>query len=418
MNALRPFGNDFRSMVPFQEDKGGNDLQLQRQVEGYEKTFLNWLVAMHNALRKDQINVEEVQSLTELLMQMRAEEQDDYLHALLRPELMKGCKIPSTIPQASSAFQLHNSITVNTNASGHAAIVFNPFFLSSNTVTPNLSTLYVNNNAALTGAAPSNFFVPTSIDQTIPNVYSQYRLVSASVVVKYIGQLDIVKGVIGGAIAFDTNVAATDATAAVPLAALQKYGNFNLAQDSYYFQEHMTLNGMRELYFPLDTTFEAFRELGGTSNDPKSGFAFLLYLQNGVYQAGVSNYKIDVYCNYECYANAEFLNYIPVTPPAMASPTAKAHALQTVQANAISDAEAGRTQLRAASEPSFWDKLKKGLGTIIPSVTQIASGLIPGSKIVGPVLQAVGSLFGQQQQQRQTPGFIPANMTGRMMLDG
>ena len=57
----------------------------------------------------------------------------------------------------------------------------------------------------LTGTQPNNNFRPININQCIPDVYDQYRLVSASIVVKYIGRLDIVSGVIGGAIIFDEN---------------------------------------------------------------------------------------------------------------------------------------------------------------------------------------------------------------------
>ena len=93
----------------------------------------------------------------------------------------------------------------------------------------------------------------------IPNVYDQYRLVSASMVVKYIGRLDIVSGVIGGAIVYndDPTIGAhfsqgTNTTNVY----MAKYGNFDLAMDSFYHQEYMVLDGLRQLYFPLDNSFE------------------------------------------------------------------------------------------------------------------------------------------------------------------
>jgi hypothetical protein len=347
---------------------------------------------MHNALRKDQVSVEEIQSLAEFLVHMKEEQNNDYLDSLIRPEITKGSKIPTTIPVPSSSFQLHSSATFSPNSLGHAAIVFNPFFLSSNTSVNPPSTMYLNNNAALTGGASSNFFLALDIGQVIPAVYNEYRLVSASVVIRYIGRLDIVQGVIGGAIVFDNNVSNTAVDGVTVNAAIAKYGNFNLAQDSYYFQENMTLNGIRELYFPLDTTYEQYRQMSTTINDPKTGFAFVIYLQDGVYQLGAPNYKVDIYCNYECLPDATFLNYIPTQTSTPQSETNKGEAIRNVQLNAITNGEIPRTS-NQESKPSFWERIKSGLGNILPSIANLASGLIPGGKLIGPAFQAASSLF-------------------------
>ena len=64
------------------------------------------------------------------------------------------------------------------------------------TYIPNyFSTFYVNNNDDLTGSKTNEGkFLAYPVGQGIPNVYDQYRLVSASIIVKYIGRMDITSG--------------------------------------------------------------------------------------------------------------------------------------------------------------------------------------------------------------------------------
>ncbi len=368
---------------------------LPMQVTQYEKKFLEWLVNMHNSLRADTVEIDNVKSLAEQLNHMKQESSDDYLNALLKPEYSKGSKIPSTIPVPTSSFQLHNSITVAPNASGNAAIMFNPFYLAASGTN---STLYVNNNAALTGQASSNFFTAASIGQVIPAVYNEYRLVSASIVVKYIGRLDIVQGVIGGAIVFDQNV--NDIASGTVNANLAKYGDFNLAMDSFYTQENYTLNGLRELYFPLDPTFEQYYNI----TTSKTGFSFLIYIQDGVPSS--LNYKIDIYCNYECLPDATFLNYIPTSLGDRGSQMQKEEAIKFVQNSPITTADEGRLRPTATS---FWEKIKTGLGAVLPSVVNLTSSLFPQLKMLAPIAQAAASKFLTPQNQYQGRGTLEGN---------
>jgi hypothetical protein len=405
-----------RTFRTFSESERDNDnSSLNRQIEDYEKKFVNYLVGMHNALRKDKVSIDEIRSLAEFLQQMKREQTDEYFEALVRPEYSKGCKIPSTIPVPSSSFTLHGQTTIAPNASGNAFMVFNPFFLNSSSTNPPTnvtSSLYLNNNVGVTGssAAPAGTTFPISIGQAIPPVYTEYRLVSASIVVKYIGRLDIVQGVIGGAIIFDQN--ANSNVFATANTTLDRYGDFNQAMDSYYFQENLTLNGIRLLYFPLDTTFEQYIPVGiGNANNPKPGFAFLIYIQDGV--PSVANYKVDIFCNFEALPDAAFLNYIPqsVCPPVDSK--SKEEAVKKVQLEPITGSEIVRPSGKG-SESSFWDKMKSGLGAILPSVGTLAS-LIPGvGKILGPLVtagsQLMNSSIPNNAEKSYGNRFIPADL--------
>ena len=153
-------------------------------------------------------------------MKYNAKSEYNYLNNLLYPEKCKNVKIPSPIPIPSCSFQLHNCVTLQPNSMGNIAILFNPNFLASksflttqasyttptvkrifysetgaiydeaSTAVPKngeilyspsmLTSLLVNNDAGLTGTQPNNNFRPININQCIPDVYDQYRLVSAS----------------------------------------------------------------------------------------------------------------------------------------------------------------------------------------------------------------------------------------------
>lgn len=373
----------------------GKALPLSMQINSYDRKLLEYLVNMHNILRGEKINVDDFGSVVDAIQQMKDDQEWDYLNALVHPEKAKGAKIPSTIPVPSSSFQLHNSVQVSTNSAGNACIVFNPFFLQSNAAgAPTTSTFFINNNAALTGSASDNHFVATNIGQGIPPVYNEFRIVSASIVIKYVGRIDIVQGVIGGAIIFDQNITAADYSTNAVNANLAKYGDFNLAMDSFYTQENLTLNGLRELYFPLDTTFEQYTNLGSV----KTGFGQMVYILGGVPSSPA--YKIDIYVNYECLPDSTFLNYIPTSMnQSEYAAERKRDAVKIVQQNPITEENGMRS---SSARTSFWDKIKSTFGSLLPGITTLASTLAPPQ--FKPLLSIAGSLLQGQQNQAQPMG--------------
>lgn len=359
------------------EDQPKKRITLNKVISNYDRKLLEYIVNMHNILRGDHIDVNAFANVVDAIEHMKKEQDHEYLVALTRPETSKGAKIPSQIPVPSSSFQLHNSIMLTTNASGHASVIFNPFYLGSSGTN---STLFVNNNAGLTGSASSSFFQATNIGQVIPAVYNNYRVVSASIVIKYVGRLDIVQGVIGGSILFDNNISPADYSTSAINANLAKYGDFNLAMDAFYTQENLALNGLRELYFPLDNTFEQYQPLGTSKN----GFGMLAYIYGGVPSS--ASYKVDVYVNFECLPDVTFLNYLP-TSACYSSPERNKDAVQAVQQRPITDESEGRGYAKKQGG-GFWDSVKNTLGSLLPSVGSIAASFFPGLKTIAPMIQA------------------------------
>lgn len=333
-----------------------------------EKKFLSYLVDMHSILSSSQIDLTKFTDVVTALEHLKKVQEHEYYTTLVRPEKARGSKIPTQIPIPSSSFQLKQSFNIITNASGNASVIINPFYLTDSSSTT--STVFLNNDVSLTGTASNNNFNAIAIGQAIPNVYNQYRLVSGSVVAKYIGRLDTVQGIIGGSIIFDQNI--TPTTVGNPNSNLQKYGDYNLAQDAYFQQENYSLQGMRELYFPLDNTWEQYQPLGTAKN----GFGFLLYVQGAPPASNI--YKVDVYFNMECLPDVTFLNYIP-TSISHASTYGKEEAIRAVQAVPITK-ESEMVSGPASKETAF-DKIIGTVGKVIPAIGDIA-------KLVGKAFTA------------------------------
>ena len=438
-------------MIGVEENKQNEKKEENKQNEKKEGAMLqkfdvddvkiiNLLNKMYKALNGDIINLHDVKNSIELLSKFNQKQEYCYLNNLLYPEKSKNVKIPSPIPVPSCAFQLHNCITLSTNSSGNIGVVFNPFFLSSNafyekTLSSDISglpdvtgtfnyftTLWVNNNDSLSGSAADNGFRPFNIGQCIPPVYDQYRLVSASVVIKYIGRLDITSGVIGGAIVFDedmhigggfTETGGANYTTNNPN--LAKYGNFDLAMDSFYHQENLTLEGIRELYFPIDNSYEEYFKLFNdvlptytkipgifsiTAEDDyyKSGFNFFIYTLGA--PSNSACLKLDIYCNYECLPNAAFMNYLPISmTPYPVSPEEKRSANVIIQQKPIMKVKEGEKD-DYSSTPGIFNKMINKFGGFIPSFKKMANyGLINSIPFFKGGLSLAGTMIGNQMEE-------------------
>lgn len=437
MNPIFTKKND---NVSFQEKTD----EIISQIDKYDATMLSYLGRLYEALNGEKMDFTKIQNAVDALAVFNQRAEYNYLNNLLHPEKCKGVKIPSPIPVPSCSFQLHNCVTLTTNASGNLAFMFNPFFLANNdirTFTPpiqynsenpdatstgcyNLSTLWVNNDDTLTGYAANPNWIPINIGQAIPNVYDQYRLVSASLIVKYIGRLDITSGVIGGAIMYDdlkqiggriqNTVGSSTFDGILVNPSLAKYGNFDLAMDSFYHQENLCLEGIRELYFPLDNSYEEYTQLANINkanlvwnrerndfqlmfNDTdsyKSGFNYFVYVLGA--PASSACFKVDIYCNFECLPNSSFLNYLPLSMNADSiSNNEKKNAIAVVQQKPIMSVKDSNALV--VSKPSIWEKLKNkfknalpGIGKLITKgIVEAVPGLKSGLALAGTMIGAV-----------------------------
>lgn len=406
-------------------------------LDDYDKKMLGYIIELHNASGRDIINIDKFENVIQALQHINAENEYDYLNNLLHPEICKGVKIPSPIPVPSCAFQLHNTVTLTTNSSGNLVFLFNPFFLYNQTligktfqantstegITRYASSFIYNNNDQLNGHSPlQEGWKSINIGQGIPNVYNQYRLVSACVVVRYIGRMDITSGVIGGAIIYDESIfpilycqpndgIQTD-MAVMPIGLLQKYGNFDLAMDSFYHQETNSIKGLREIYFPLDNTYEEYTKAIGDidglntgsygvydtipclSNTGKCGFQQMVYVLGA--PPSSSCFKIDIYCNFETLPNAEFLNYMPISlTQKNVSSEVKKQSIAIVQKTPITDLVTKQKWYGGSKGNSIFGGLKKIWKSGIPkkAIGYLAPYIMPYFKPAVSLLNLMGNSF-------------------------
>ena len=436
------FGDD-----PVKDVKFSDSVDLKKTemiIDDYDKKMFNYIATLYEAINGEKMDLEKVKNAVDALSQFNKKQEYNYLNNLLHPEKCKCVKIPSPIPVPSCSFQLHNSFTMTTNSLGNFCFLFNPFFLSSNkisnadfasidtsavadyqTISPSFYTsFFLNNSNELTGAASQANFNALNVGQCIEPIYDQYRLVSASIVVKYIGRLDIASGVIGGAVVFDENpylggegeIRVNNNTALCRFVntGLAKYGNFDLARDSYYHQENMCLEGLRMLYFPIDNSYEEYSHILSnelcnltlstystgfltTDNDNlKNGFKYMVYVQGAPPSSAC--FKVDFFCNFECLPNAQYLNYLPLsmnleTP----TPKEKKEAIMYIQKKPIMTIKEATDLSNSMAAPSIWDKMKKKFSDGLPSISKmIAKGLAQSVPVLKPGISLAGTMLGMQ----------------------
>lgn len=442
---MTPMSNAM-NIDPLKDIKYQEDTSLLSKIDESDKQMLGYVARLYEALNGEKLDFGKINNAVDALQAYNSKNEYNYLNNLLHPEKCKGVKIPSQIPVPSCSFQLHNCVTVKTNSIGNLAIMFNPFFLgkvpdSADRIPAGqvhvsgidklysfsagyrfLTSFFINNDDSLTGNAPNGCWSNVNIGQLIPAVYDQYRLVSASIVVKYIGRLDNTSGVIGGSVVFDEstqvggrfftesqNEAAGDVTTGtynnVP-EFLYKYGNFDLAMDAFYHQENLCLQGMRCLYFPVDPSYEDYTRLMNTNLIQVSGKYGDLssfkststedYLKNGfnnfIYVMGApantACFKIDIYCNFECLPSSSFLNYLPLSMSNdFISGEQKRRAALIVQQTPIGKAEDENKDAPPAGgeSPGILQTLKKKFMDGMPNILKSAGNLliqsIPGLEL-------------------------------------
>ena len=403
---------------------------IKKSLDDSDLIVISKLNSLRNSLNGSNVNIPNVKKQIEELSAYKKRQNFDYLQGLCCPEKAKGGKIPSQIPVPSCSFQLHNSITLTTNASGNVAFFMNPVFLASEnaigstidvggtpyTAQQFLTSAWINNDDSLTGNASNDKWVPVNFGQTLPEVYDQYRLVSAAVTVKYIGRIDIVQGVIGGAIFYDEcnsigGYAKPSSGDPEPTKSpeLSKYGYFDYAQDAFYSQQNMTLEGVRMLYFPLDNSYEEYIKilnnttLAGKPGPEEGDVVYEVvegYYKNGFnwffWASGAPTgpcFKVDIYCNFECLPTAKFLNYMPITVnPCYVSSEEKKRWIMYLQSHPIMKAD--ETIGDENSLPDIFIKLMRKFKNGLPCFEKLrAWGLIQSIPSLKPGLALAGTML-------------------------
>lgn len=311
-----------------------------------------------------------------------------YLNEILYPEIYKYTKIPSLIPLPSCSFQLYftETFTVNSNL----YFMFSPFFLYNSNFMVNTDNVdgqlfygpngdnairrYIINNPhekdwrkyyspeyltsffyqdnGDTGTSDNPWWYTVNINQGVGDLYKKYRLVSACMIVKYIGKQADAQGTIHGGIIYDDNPYVgircdyvtydRDDPDTIRILGdntankgMFKYGGKpNALYNAFYHKENLMNEPMKLIYFPMDNSYEQFVDVcdlndfnfflspieydGYTfdscnyeikNNINRTFFKFLVYITNAQYYEDAV--KVEIFCNYEGIPNTNYINYIP-----------------------------------------------------------------------------------------------------------
>lgn len=325
---------------------------------GLENFYNNKLNRLKGCLCADTLDLKDILKQIDELSKYKNIEKYSYLNSLLYPEKSRGCRIPSQISASSCSFQLRNTIDLDVLSSGTFMGIFNPYFLANSEnegkkfdevytdgfyIGPKLTSFWKNDGSFYRDTV----WYPTYLNQVIPSVYSQYRLVSASLRIKYIGALKEVSGTIGCGIwtnpipsigAFIRPCTPPDpynpAEAVMPTMGFFDGLTIDAIRHCMYFTENPLLEGIRALYFPLDNSYLEYTKLCDRSSFNinyvvdyisfqnkrtnleldksvfKSGFNWVFFVEGA--PENRKCLRMETICNFECFPSEESLQYMPI----------------------------------------------------------------------------------------------------------
>lgn len=227
--------------------------------------------------------------------------QHSYARAIVVPEHARNAKIPAIFPQPTSSIHKHLTVPITTNASGKAAIIWNPFFLHDNSVTT--SWLLVNNAAGLNLNTPevTTGYTVQAFNCGIPaDTIQSYRLVSAAItIIPQMSRIDAKGKIAGGIVNYDHQNASgfTSGTNQFPFAGELTVAS-NIDNLLYFNTANVTdLQSIRHIYFPFDPTYESYTPLNKSHADiAPTDFFFAYYITGAPANA---NFNLEIYYNME-----------------------------------------------------------------------------------------------------------------------
>jgi len=198
-------------------------------------------------------------------------------------------KIPTLLPTETTLANLKYNFNLTPNATGKFVIVIDPF----------QRDMVYNVSATLDGLGTVGSY--TTFAQTIDtNIIDQWRLVSMSVQVQYIGRLDSLSGFFCGAITSNVSNATND--------------TFVTFQNIEDIQNKLVVNpmdGLNLLYVPSDTTMTDFTSTTiytGATHSSKWKNLFVIY---GDGLPNTSCVRVDIFKNFEYISKPSYREYIP-----------------------------------------------------------------------------------------------------------
>jgi len=292
-----------------------------------------------------------------------------YLRALLYPELASNARIPSEYPLQTATYHRHATIRTTTNASGNLVFIWDPVFMGASGET--YSSFAVANNAGINLTTPDNTtgYVFQNLTNMYPptNVYTGYRLVSASMRVLSNTSLTSATGLIGiGTAAIDVVNALNPTYGVLGIQGtniILNTGNYtvqsNLDQLQYFKQSNVAVQEeARSIYYPLDPTYLTFISPGENRpimlNAVVPTFVITGYCANFPASSSVT-FEIDI--NIECTVDPLSKGYISLAMSKENVPAGGCSKIVTADFDNVTQTGMSLNTIIEKKESSFWDEL-------------------------------------------------------------
>ena len=261
----------------------------------YGADFYNALGGLYTALTGKTLNTNKILNIVDILNKIKQDLTKKYLYSLLFPEKCKGSRIPTKFPVPSATFQMNDFILVSPNASGNFVVQWSPQNLSSSTAN---NELVLNTAAGLTGLNnDATYVTQTALTNALVTQWQAFRVVSACIVVQYIGSYINLQGTFGAGLdisgsnsnSFDSN-----------------YSNFSNIDDRLWSQVTRVDEGLKIVYFPKDYNDLSFIRPNQTPSQNNLASAIRLLVYGQSLPASTQCIRIDFIKNVEAIPGPAF----------------------------------------------------------------------------------------------------------------
>lgn len=246
-----------------------------------------------NREERDSEHLKKETQMLKFLDEAQKQQLLNYRKSLLHPELHSGGKIPSEIPQETATAQLKYNFNITPNASGRFLLV----------IDPSVQAAYLYNDSLVDGNGGGTLTSLNSFTQD-STIIDMWRLVSASLIIQYVGRLDATAGYLVGAL-----------TSNLSNATQTTFLTFSNIEDLQNRRVVNAIDGLKMIYSPFDTSqldYATQTAYSSSTNTVKWKQMFVLY---GEGLPNTACIRVDYVRNIEYIAKPAYREYIKHSLP-------------------------------------------------------------------------------------------------------
>jgi hypothetical protein len=220
--------------------------KMQNISKRYGTDFKRAFQQLYKKLFGKDIEPKSIKEMVQLFANMKANLTKKYLYSLLFPERTMEARIPTKFPVPTAAFQVSDFLLITPSSQGTFLIQWTPQMMASTT---SLGEIRLNTNAALTGSVidstAGNYVVQSTLVNplNVSSYWQAFRVVSACMIIQYVGNFMNQSGQLGGAIDISTRLDGTADTS---------FSVFSNVDDRMWNQVVRSDEGLKICYFPKD----------------------------------------------------------------------------------------------------------------------------------------------------------------------